>query len=166
MAERTGKQHGRKPPKAKAPTKRRRAGGRPFQKGQSGNPAGRPVGALNKSTRVALSLFEGEAEAIGRKAVELAKAGDIQAIRLIVERLCPPARERSIRFDLPEIGKIEDMPAALGRLVKAVSSGEVLPSEAERLASLFAVWCQALQDGELLRRVEEIEKARQREREC
>jgi len=38
----------------------------PFQKGQSGNPAGRPPGSRNKKTLVLEALLEGEAEGIAR----------------------------------------------------------------------------------------------------
>ena len=47
-----------------------------FQKGQSGNPAGRPRGSRNKTTVLMQNLLEGEAEAIARKAIEMAKDGD------------------------------------------------------------------------------------------
>jgi len=50
--------------------------GRPFQKGQSGHPTGRRVGCRNKTTIAAASLLAGEAEALTRKAVELALVGD------------------------------------------------------------------------------------------
>ena len=50
---------------------------RQFDKGVSGNPAGRPRGSRNKATLALQCLFEDEAELIGRKAVELAKQGDI-----------------------------------------------------------------------------------------
>ena len=42
----------------------------PFQKGKSGNPNGKPKGALNKSTIIAQSLLDGDAEALAGKAVE------------------------------------------------------------------------------------------------
>jgi Family of unknown function (DUF5681) len=41
----------------------------PFQKGQSGNPAGRPPGRKNRSTIFAEALLEGEAEMIMRNAI-------------------------------------------------------------------------------------------------
>jgi len=52
-----------------------------FQKGQSGNPAGRPRGTRNKSTVLLQNMLEGEAEAITRKVIALAKEGDMAAIK-------------------------------------------------------------------------------------
>src|SRR6476659_8342128 len=46
-----------------------------FQKGESGNPQGKPKGTRHRVTIAAEILLEGEAEAITRKAIELAKAG-------------------------------------------------------------------------------------------
>ena len=57
--------------------------------------AGRPKGALNKTTLAARALLDREAEQITRKCVELAKAGDTTALRLCLERLLPPRREES-----------------------------------------------------------------------
>ena len=51
-----------------------------FQSGQSGNPAGRPRGARGKATILAEGLFDGEAEAIIRTAIELAKSGDMACL--------------------------------------------------------------------------------------
>ena len=60
-------------------TKKQR--GRPFQKGQSGNPRGKPKGLRSKMTLAIEALFEGEAEALTRKAIEKALGGDIVALR-------------------------------------------------------------------------------------
>ncbi|MEH6552404.1 MAG: DUF5681 domain-containing protein [Pseudomonadales bacterium] len=65
-----------------------------FKKGESGNPQGRPVGTRNKTTLAALSLIEGEGEQLARKAVELALDGDLPALKLCMDRLLPPAKER------------------------------------------------------------------------
>jgi hypothetical protein len=59
----------------------------PFQKGQSGNPAGRPRGIVNRATALAQNLLSERAEWIARKVIELAEAGDMAAIRVCMERL-------------------------------------------------------------------------------
>jgi len=43
----------------------------PFQKGQSGNPAGRPRGIVNRATALAQNLLSERAEGIARKVIEL-----------------------------------------------------------------------------------------------
>ena len=55
---------------------RGRGPGRPFTRGYSGNPAGRPVGSRNAATEVAQALLDGEADALMRKCVEMALEGD------------------------------------------------------------------------------------------
>src|ERR1700738_1854828 len=77
--------------------------GRPLEKGQSGNPLGRRVGCRNKTTIAAAALLAGEAETLTRKAVELALVGDPTALRLCLERILPPCRERTVKFVLPPI---------------------------------------------------------------
>ncbi|HYZ43542.1 MAG TPA: DUF5681 domain-containing protein, partial [Xanthobacteraceae bacterium] len=51
----------------------------PFEKGESGNPAGRPRGARNRATLLMQNLLADDAETIGRKAIEMAIAGDLAA---------------------------------------------------------------------------------------
>jgi hypothetical protein len=58
-----------------------------FKKGRSGNPLGRPRGIRNKATIAAEALFKGEIEEICRKAIEQAKCGNIQAIKLVLDRI-------------------------------------------------------------------------------
>ena len=94
-----------------------RVRGRPFAKGN--RPAGRRAGSRNKKTLAAAVLLAGEAEALTRKAVELALAGDPTAMRLCIERILPPCRERAVKFALPPIESAADIAAAM----KAVTSG-------------------------------------------
>ncbi len=76
--------------------------GRPFPKGRSGNPQGRPPGARNAATVIAEQLLDGEAEALTRKAIDKAEEGDMTALRLCLDRVVPPRRERPVLFPLPE----------------------------------------------------------------
>ena len=79
----------------------RRVRGQPFEKGRSGNPAGRRRGSRNRATLAAAVLLEGESEGLTRKAVELALAGHPVALRLCIERILPVCRERAVRLALP-----------------------------------------------------------------
>src|SRR5215208_1390756 len=83
-----------------------------FQKGQSGNPHGKPKGTRHRVTVAAETLLEGEAEAITRKAIELAKAGDGPALRLCMDRIYPARKDRPVRFGLPPLEKVGDAVAA------------------------------------------------------
>jgi hypothetical protein len=67
----------------------RKPRGRPFKKGVSGNPAGKPPGSRNRTTLAVQALLDGEAERLTRKCVELALQGDSTALRLCMERLVP-----------------------------------------------------------------------------
>ncbi len=70
-----------------------------FRKGHSGNPLGRPRGTRNKATIAAKALFEGEIEGICRKAIEEAKRGNIQGIKLVLDRILPPKKEAPILIE-------------------------------------------------------------------
>jgi hypothetical protein len=69
-----------------------------FKPGQSGNPSGRLKDTLNKVTLAARALLDGEAEVLTRKMLELAKAGNPMALRLCLERLLPPRKDRPINL--------------------------------------------------------------------
>jgi uncharacterized protein DUF5681 len=113
---------------------RRRGSGRPFDKGQSGNPAGRPLGSKNKATLAAQALLDGEAEALTRKAVELALAGNPLALKLCLDRIQGPRRERTVAFRLPPIASAADLAAAMAAIADATAAGELTPAEAFDLA--------------------------------
>jgi hypothetical protein len=107
-----------------------KARGRPFEPGQSGNPSGRPKGARNKTTIAVEGLLDNEAEALTRKVIELALAGNMAAIRLCFERLLPPRRDRGVAFDLPKIESAADAVAASGAVLESCAAGTLSPSEA------------------------------------
>jgi hypothetical protein len=118
--------------------------GRPFGKGRSGNPAGRRRGSRNRATLAAMVLLEGEAEALTRKAVELAFDGDPVALRLCIERILPPCRERPVRFALPPIESASDVSAAMNAVTSALARGTLTPGEAERIAIVVETFARAI----------------------
>jgi hypothetical protein len=129
-----------------------------FQKGQSGNPAGKPKGARNKTTLAIQALLDGEAEVIARKAIEAAKGGDMTAIRLVLERVLPVRKDSPVSFDLPEMIGAQDAAKAMGAILSAVACGELSPSEANEAAKLVAIYIEALKTADLENRIKGLEE--------
>ena len=130
-----------------------------FAKGQSGNPTGRPRGSRNATTLALESLLDGQAEGLTQKAVELALAGDMQAIRLCLDRILPPRKDSPVAFDLPEMKTINDAVPAMGALVQAVGHGELTPTEAAELTKMVQAFAKIIETAELEERVRTLEEA-------
>jgi hypothetical protein len=122
-----------------------RVRGRPFEKGRSGNPAGRRPGSRNKVTLAAAALLAGESEALTRKAVELALAGDPTAIRLCIERILPTCRERTGKFTLPPIASAGDISGAMQAVTSALAGGHITPREAATIATVVDTFARAIE---------------------
>ena len=129
--------------------------GRPFAKGRSGNPAGRRFGSRNKATIAALELLANEAEALTRKAVEAALAGDPTAMRLCLERILP--RDRAVKFALPPIKSAADVARAMGAVTAALADGLITPGEAQAIARVVTTFVQMIETSDFDRRLTMLE---------
>jgi hypothetical protein len=130
----------------------------PFEKGQSGNPGGRPPGARNKATLIAELLLQGEAEAMTRLAIERAKAGDMAALRMVLDRLVSPCRHRTVALELPPLASARDAASALAAITAAVAAGELTPAEAGDLSRLVDGFARVLETTVLEERVARLER--------
>ena len=128
-----------------------------FTPGQSGNPSGRPAGARNKATLAMEALLDGEAEALTRKAIELALSGDGAAMRLCMDRLLPARRDRAVSFHLPKLTSAKDAVAASAAILDAVASGDLTPVEASELSKLVSNYVEALKATEIEERLARVE---------
>ena len=128
-----------------------------FQPGQSGNLAGRPKGARNRSSLAAEKLMEGEAERITRACINLALEGDSTALKLCISRLIPIKRERAISLDLPDLGGSQDSLKAIGAVLGAVAAGEITPGEGASITRLLEAHRAAFEIVELENRLNELE---------
>ena len=137
-------------PRKNAPKTR----GKPFQ---PGNP-GRPKGARHKATLAAEALLDGEAEALTRKAIERALEGDGVALRLCLERIVPPRKDRPVAFALPKIENAVDASKAMVALLRAVSEGAVTPAEALDVTRIVEGFAKAHEISELERRIGALEE--------
>ena len=104
------------------------------------------------------SLLDGEAEALTRKAVELALAGDITALRLCLDRILPARKDRPVSLEMPTINTAEDAKAASAVLLAAVAAGSLTPSEAAEIGKLVDSYLKAIETTEVLARLDKLEK--------
>jgi hypothetical protein len=125
--------------------------GRPFAKG---NP-GRKPGSKNRSTQLAAALLEGEIEALLRTAIQLARAGNVPMLKFLLGRFLP--RDRPVKLDLPQMVFADDGVEALGCVIRAVSGGEITPSEGAALAAIVKSHTDAIDNADVVKRLDAIE---------
>jgi hypothetical protein len=130
--------------------------GKPFEPGNSG----RPKGSRNKATLALEALLDGEAEALTRKAIGMALEGDTTAMRLVMDRIMPPRKDRPVLFALPKLETPADAVKATSALVEAVASGDLTPSEADDLSRLVDRFVRAVETTDILERLESLEAER------
>ena len=116
------------------------------------------MGARNKALLAMEALLDGEAEAITRVAVEKAKEGDATALRLCLERILPPRKDRPVSFSLPQLGTVTDAPAATAAIVAAVAAADITVSEGSELARLVDTYVRAVEASDLDKRLRAIEE--------
>jgi hypothetical protein len=98
-----------------------------WKAGQSGNLKGRPPG-VSVITKLRDSL-SADVPAILAGLVTAAKGGDVQAARLILERVLPPLKgiEQAVLLQLPDGGSLTDKADAM---LCAAANGELAPGQA------------------------------------
>lgn len=126
-----------------------------WEKGESGNPNGRPPGITDK--RMALrKILDEQAEALVKKAADMALAGDGSMMRVCLERLVPPYKSKDVALTTTEA--IEGTLADQGRVVmRLLTNGELTPDEATQLMQAIASHARIVETDELAKRIEKLE---------
>ena len=122
----------------------------------SGN-SGRSKGSRNKATLAIESFLEGQAEALTQTAVSKALEGDSVALRLCVERIAPGPKDQAVSFKLPKMNNALDTSEAAGRVLEAVSEGELTPIEATRVMGLIDSYRRTLELTDIETRITALE---------
>ena len=137
------KQH----PPSEAATNRA-AGGR-FAPGHSGNPGGR-----SGQTQAIREKLAAGADAVTRKVMAAAKKGDMQACRLILERLVPPIKPAAepVQFHLDDT----DLPSAARSILRAVADGHLAPDQGKSLIDGLGAVARVIEVAELQKAIEEL----------
>ena|ERR1700686_1515985 len=127
-----------------------------FQAGESGNPNGRPKGSRNRSTSVLRALIGNEAEDVIRVLVEAARNGNVSAAKVLLDRILPPARAGTGDVELP-LPSEQPLTAAADALIRAVSNGELAPSDAALIGTVLKTRAELTDLAELERRLANLE---------
>ncbi|SFJ72425.1 hypothetical protein SAMN04487925_110227 [Bradyrhizobium sp. cf659] len=102
--------------------------------------------------------MDGQATALTQKAIDLALGGDMTALRLCLDRILPPRKDRPVTFTLPEIKSAQDAAAVVSAVLAAVASGELTPSDAAEIGKLIDSYVKAFETAELSERLERLER--------
>ena len=128
-----------------------------WQPGQTGNPKGRPPGQ-SEITRLRASLA-GDVPDILAGLVMAAKGGDVQAARLILERILPPVKaiEQVVTLQLPDGGTLS---AKASAVLSAAAAGNLAPGQAAQLITALGMLAKIHEVDELAARIEKLEAQR------
>ena len=103
-----------------------------FKPGQSGNPAGKPKGCLNKR----LELFRSSDKKLQRKVLKMALDGDVAMLKIVADRLWPRLRTEA----MPVIVKTKsaDIASQGAAIINAALAGKLTPDVLRDLLGALA----------------------------
>ena len=93
--------------------------------------------------------------------MELAEAGDVACLRMMLDRLWPPRKGQPVNVNMPPINDSQDVPAAIVSIWNALREGRITPDEANALSGVVDRSLQAIELKDMMRRIEHLEKARE-----
>lgn len=125
-----------------------------FAKGRSGNPSGRPKGALGKATRWREAL-EPHGDQLFKTAVEHALNGDMQALKLCLERISPAIKPSSdpVMFDLSG----ETLSQKAESVLQAIADGVIDVDSGRKLIGAISDLGRIIEVDSILERLEALE---------
>jgi hypothetical protein len=123
-----------------------------FRPGQSGNPAGRKPGAT-PATKLRKAIADAMPEILAQL-VEQAKAGDVAAAKVLIDRVCPPLKPQALPVSLPVNGSLTEQGE---EIIRATLAGQIPPDIGSQLITALAAQSKIIEVDELTKRVEALE---------
>ena len=126
-----------------------------WKPGQSGNPKGKTPGS-GELQKLRASIAADVPEILAGL-VLAAKGGDMQAARLILERVLPPVKaiEQAVALQLPEGGTLTAKATAV---LSAAAAGELAPTQAAQLITALGTLAKITEIDELAARITALEE--------
>lgn len=123
-----------------------------FKPGQSGNPKGRPRGIVNQA-KLRKAIADDLPDILNALTAQ-AKAGDVQACRLLLDRVLPALRP----VDAPTQIQLGDTLTENGQSVmKALSTGQIGANQAAQLLAAIGTLAKIQEVDEMIRRIDKLE---------
>jgi hypothetical protein len=129
-----------------------------FKPGQPGNLRGKRPGSRNRASVVLDKMLADDGADVVQAVLAAVKGGDMQAARLVLDRIVPVRKGRPIRLDLPTIESAADVLTALSSTVAAMAEGEITPDEATVVAGVLETKRKAIETVELEARLARLEQ--------
>ena len=98
-----------------------------------------------------------DAEAVVSAVIEAAKSGDMQAARIILDRIAPARKDNPASFELPKIESAADAAKGMRAIIGATAAGELTPAEATEIARLLEGFVKLVETTELEKRIAALE---------
>ena len=125
-------------------------------------PPPKPISPLPTGDAAAqiLEAWEAAAAEIIGTAVTLARRGDIGALRLILERIAPTPRGRTLSLqDMPRLESVADVPKLHAHLVVLVAAGTITPEESAAMATVLEKYVTSIEAVDHEQRLAAIEQS-------
>lgn len=122
-----------------------------------GNP-GRPRGSRHKTSLAIEGLLDGQAEALGERAIQLALSGDTVALRLCLDRILPRRRDAPVDFPL-SVESVRDAVSAARAVLLAVADSTLSPEEGNTIMAMVERFGRVAQLAEFDDRIRALEMA-------
>jgi hypothetical protein len=124
-----------------------------YKPGQSGNPNGRPKDKT-PATQLRKSISEAMPDIIN-KLIEQAKEGDIQAAKVLLDRVCPTLKAQAIPVD---IATGDNLAETGGNVINATMAGLIPPDIGSQLITALAAQTKIIEQQEVIERLQRIER--------
>ncbi|AEG00667.1 DUF5681 domain-containing protein [Methylomonas methanica] len=123
-----------------------------FKPGQSGNPKGRPKDKT-PATMIRKSIVA-DIPDIVNNLVAMAKAGDIQAAKVLLDRICPPLKPQAMPICLPVNGSLVEQG---NEIIMAIMGGQIPADIGGQLIAALSAQSKIIETEELIKRIEVLE---------
>jgi len=99
-----------------------------------------------------------DVEGVVRSVLNKAKDGDMQAAKIVLDRIVPPRKGRQIEADIPEANDLKGVAEAQAAILSAVADGILTPDEGKTVSEIVESRRKAIETLELEQRISELER--------